>query len=526
MQRLLATVTLVLASALCTAQEPVAPPAAQPPIDRAWEQASPYRAPDFEAFFPDDAEGGAALDALVKANQLRALGDAEFLAAVRRGLRRTTQYRTNILRDLGNRFVWNKSPQDPDAIELCYHAADFREQAARYGTRHYAVYFGLSVVTVKSPAILRTLADLCVAIDDPNDIGRVAWGAAIQRDELLPYLDPYLGSDDDYVRTKAQAVRSILLGELEAFAWGAERATQPPRPRPRVDQPEVRAALRDGDSAARSAMLARIRAEDLTRLMDDSDLADFALAADDPDPRVRTLVATTVGEAWIWRAGLHRISDAAVALVLRLSHDPDPEVRQQAVYYGLSTCHGDDDAVPRRMLEMLMDPAEARSHDRLLWGLEKYESSAARLLEEDLRGGDAARARAAYHLYGRLFDEAPSVVPAGIAQPEDLAGTWQVTVVAPDGARRVSGIVLEVARADDGSLSLGVPGARESIGGTLADLLCTAVDDVLHVQCSFPVESAVLRSSARLEGDALSGTTRVDGVDTLFVWTAERVPPR
>ena len=43
-----------------------------------------------------------------------------------------------------------------------------------------------------TPAILHTLADLCMTSDDPNDLGRVAWGAKAQRAEILSYLKPYL----------------------------------------------------------------------------------------------------------------------------------------------------------------------------------------------------------------------------------------------------------------------------------------------------------------------------------------------
>ncbi len=51
---------------------------------------------------------------------------AEVLRTVRRGLRRTTARREKVLAWFGGRFVWNASPQDPDAIEILYHATDFR----------------------------------------------------------------------------------------------------------------------------------------------------------------------------------------------------------------------------------------------------------------------------------------------------------------------------------------------------------------------------------------------------------------
>src|SRR5690606_30019709 len=111
-------------------------------------------------------------------------------------------YRTSILRWIGNRYIWDRTPQNADAIEIMYHAADFRPDAEQYGTRHYAVYFGLSVVDPKTPPILRTLADLCVAVDDPNDLDRVAWGVRDQREEFLRYLAPHLQSREPATRSK------------------------------------------------------------------------------------------------------------------------------------------------------------------------------------------------------------------------------------------------------------------------------------------------------------------------------------
>ena len=82
-----------------------------------------------------------------------------------------------------------------------YHAADPEDD---YGTRHYAIYFGLSVIRPKKPAnVLRTLVLICMKVDDENDIGRVTWGCQNQLDELRSYLTPYLDSTDDSIRHKA-----------------------------------------------------------------------------------------------------------------------------------------------------------------------------------------------------------------------------------------------------------------------------------------------------------------------------------
>jgi hypothetical protein len=201
----------------------------------AWQSTNPIEPPDFDAFFPDDAEGGLKLDSFWLAADKDSRTDEEILETVRSGLRRTTQHRTSILRWIGNRYIWNKAPQHPDAIEIMYHAAECRApNADRYGTRHYAVYFGLSVTRPKPPAILKALAEIAMHVDDPNDLDRIAWGAASQREELLQYVEDYAASAEHAVREKATIVAAIVRGELKAFAWATERA----RPKTYITKPE------------------------------------------------------------------------------------------------------------------------------------------------------------------------------------------------------------------------------------------------------------------------------------------------
>jgi hypothetical protein len=192
----------------------------------AWLQTD-YSPPDFEAFFPDDAAGGKILDDLWKSENKDSRSDTEILGTVRNGLRNTKQHRTVILRWIGNKYIWGKSPQNPDAIELMYHATDYPERTGVIGgTRHYAVYFGLSVVNSKTPSILRALANLCMDTDDPNTLSRVAWGAKSQQEELLKNLKPYLESEDEAVRSKAEVCEQIFRGELNAFAWAKNKREQ------------------------------------------------------------------------------------------------------------------------------------------------------------------------------------------------------------------------------------------------------------------------------------------------------------
>ncbi len=507
----------VLAAVLfCALQVPT-------PVDgeRAWQQLEPYRPPDFEAYFPDDPAGAEVLDAHFDANTLRDLEPELFLSTVRAGLRRTRNHRTILLSQVGNLLIWGQEPQHADAIELCYHAADFSPGAARYGTRHYAVYFGLSVVKQKTPAILRTLAELCIEIDDPNDLGRVAWGAADQMDQLLPLIEPYLASDTPWVRAKAAALGRIFRGELGAFEWAAERCKEPPRPRPWDELPEVRRGLRQGTSAERLALLERIAAEELTQRMNESYIADFAVAATDPDPAVRRQVAKRVGNTWIWRAGWHRIHAGAVDLMLEMSRDPDPDVRHEAVYYGLSTYRGERDDVLLRLVDLALDPGAARSHGRILWSLERYGERLRTHLESELRGADEQRAQSAYALYAEVFDERPTFTPPGLASPADLVGTWVVSFVAP----RLSGkapLHISLEQDAQGKLVLAGDFANDFDADPLGALVWAALGEVLHFQFETPLEGALVYSSGHLEGGRLEGTSRIEGFDELFVWSAQR----
>jgi len=520
MMQLLTALALALAPTAALAQDERPP---EPAPERAWQQEAPYRAPDFEGYFPDDAEGGERLDELFRTSAMRELADDVYLAVVRAGLRRTTQHRTLILSEVGNRLIWGQVPQHPEAIELCYHAADFSEAAEVYGTRHYAVYFGLSGVTDKTPAILRTLVDLCVAVDDPNDLGRVAWGAATQLEGLLTYLAPHLASEDPWVADKAAAVERIFKGELNPFEWAAERAKLPPRPKVGKELPEVRRVLSEGDPVERVLMLRRIANEGLLDDMDDSYVANFAACAGDVDPMVREQVAILVGQKWVWSAGLHRLNDEAVDLVLRLSRDTSADVRYQAVYYGLSNYHGERADVHARVVDMLLSQSEARSHGRLRWSLGKGSERLTKLLDAELRGSNKLRALAAFELYKQVYGERPAFRPAGLAGPSDLVGTWRVTLVS-GGNKDASMPEFVVTQDADGVLRLSGEETQGYGDNPLGALVYTEVGTALHFSFHTPIETIVVRTTGRLEGDHIEGTTRIDGRDSLTVWTAERVP--
>jgi len=366
--------------------------------DLAWQQTESYRVPNFESFFHDNIEGGKLLDALWKSQDKDARRDDEILEKVRIGLRRTKQHRTSILRWIGNRYIWGKSPQNPDAIEIMYHAADFSgEKADPFGTRHYAVYFGLSVVNPKTPAILRTLADLCMRVDDPNDLGRVAWGAKSQRDELIQYLQPYLKSQDKAVRTKAEVCRQIFLGKIKAFEWAKQQAKVQAESKYVEQLADIKDALEKGKSDKRKDTLQLIRRERISLIMDDSFISTFAACANDPDESVRNQVAKIVGNRWVWSAKTQ--NSEAIELMLRLSKDYSRQVRYNSVYYGLSTVRKKNEEVVRRLLEIAFEDRERNLYGRIAWGLKADRKTVAKILEGYINGNDPELSKQAREVY-------------------------------------------------------------------------------------------------------------------------------
>ena len=409
--------------------KPTTPPKAEAkpaaPVDTyAWRRTDKYEPPDFERFFPDDPEGGKALDALVESGDIGNRPAEEVFRAVRRGLRRMTwKRRESVLSSIGGRYVWGKTSQAPEVIEILYHAADFRGKLATdpYGTRHNAVYYGLSVVQPKPPAVLRTLAELCMASENGEELGRIVWGAESQRDEVLAYVRPFLDSGDPTVREKAVAVEKIFKKELNANVWAGEQATKRARAKYGHRISEIEKALRDGTSPERMEAL-RLVSDGAGLVLDEPSIAAFAACAESKDEKVRREVARTAGQyQYNWTSRWK--SPAAVDLLLRLSCDPSPDVRYAAVYHGLTLLpEVKQEEVARRLLELAISDRQSDLPGRVAWGLQDNRALAAKILNEFLRAGDPTKAKMARTIYkemtghepptGEIVEASPATYPA------------------------------------------------------------------------------------------------------------------
>ena len=229
-----------------------APPASKPAETLSWRRTDRYEPPDFSRFFPNDPEGAARLRPLWDAADKDKRPDEEVFRMVRGGLRGVEQrYRMQVVRWLGHRYITGRQTYDPMAVEILYHAAGAGENRREYDqTRHFAVYFGLSMIEPKTPAILHALADLCLLIDDPNDLDRIIWGTTSQRAEILAFITPELTAADPARRDKAALLLKMFHGEVKPFEWAAERMKEQMRAKFGARLPGIRRDLESNDPGA------------------------------------------------------------------------------------------------------------------------------------------------------------------------------------------------------------------------------------------------------------------------------------
>ncbi len=481
-------------------------PAAQ---TRAWQQAHPYSAPDFEEFFPDDEAGGQTLDRLYRGGGLHKLDDAKFIEAFRRGMRRKTEYNSHLTQALARRFLWtanNAAPQNPDAIELFYHMSDSPS------LRKYAIKNGLTCVREKTPAILHALVDLCVKTERARDLTRILDYCKGQSLELDRWLEPHQKSPDEMIRTKAQHVRQMFLGTLTPLQWSQI-------PKPIREMPKVRQILREGSSSDRSTMFGELLRSRSYENLDPACLPDLAVAAKDKDYHVRKQVVWLATH--LATADSSTLNEEALQLLLFLSHDPDRHVRESVVYDALRTSRiFQNKAAQTRMLEMVIDPHNAGSHRDLLQTLRRFGPALRSRLTKEIAGDDKAQAWASYELYLRVFEQVPSDVPMDIFPPKELSGTWLLEITAPptsrSGGNMPSAFTVPVgfhARASAG---------EDFVQPLLQDLLWTWVGDTLHISCNYYIEGSPLRITAQLQGDTALGSIRLPVGEQQYVWKAVR----
>ncbi|MHC4645052.1 MAG: M56 family metallopeptidase, partial [Planctomycetota bacterium] len=355
---------------------------------------------DFDGYFEDSAAGGELLEQLWNDPKKDLRDTDEILEMVRKGLRRYGG-RGNILRWIGNLFIWGKSPQNEKAVELMYHASGSDDRRL-YGD---AIYFGLSVTKNKTPEILRAMAAVAMKTDDYHNVtGRILWGCRSQKEELIACLDPYLNSDDEAVHKKAQDVKDYFTDSKAFMAKRAEEYKESIREKYGDRLGQFRDELLNGNSQTRLDTLNLLRQKGVMSIVDESFLEAFGACTKDPDPKVRARTARTIGNKFVWGKTQ---SQEAIEILTELLGDSDRETRYAAVYYGLSTLRNPDKELVGKMLATILDDREINYYGRVIWGLRRNKQACSNILEEWMSQSeqDGQRAIKAYEIYEDVLAE-------------------------------------------------------------------------------------------------------------------------
>lgn len=304
-----------------------------PSATLAWQSSDPIIPANFDAYFPDDEAAAKRLDEAPSRNPDNP-GAAELIPMIRQGLRRAERQAGNEwIRWLGQRLVWGRqdSQPDPHAVELVYHASAHRAY------QYEALYYGLSRVDKKTPAVLRRMVEIAMGSDDwINVVGHTAWAAKDNKEEMISFVAPYLASDDPAVRAHAQALKRIYAGEVTAHDHWKEIHTKRATAEFGSQMDRLRRRFTEGDSEARRELLGTIQNNFLWLIMDDSWIDAFQAAASDPDVRVRRDAAAQLCTRWFWeRKPGDPVNQGAFDLLIKMSNDTDRDVRYNVSRMGL-----------------------------------------------------------------------------------------------------------------------------------------------------------------------------------------------
>ncbi len=356
---------------------------------------------DFNGYFEDSVDGGKALEELWKDKNKDMLDEDEIVDTVRSGLRHYNGS-GNILRWIGNRFIWGKTPQNAKMVELMYHASGSPDRSL-YGD---AVYFGLSVTREKTPEILCALAAVAMKTEDYRNVtGRILWGCKGCRDKLIACLDPYLNSEDAAVRQKARDVKEYFADSKSFMAKRSKMEKDSIRREYGDELEEFKKQMLNGDLRARLDVLKQLRSKNITSIIDSSFLNAFEACLKDPNPEVRAEAAKMVGSRFVWRGGVQ--NKDAIAMLVELLDDPERSVRYSAVYYGLSTVLKPDKELTANMLATILDDREVNYYGRVIWGVTRNKEACVEVLQEWMNqsGQEKQRALKAYEIYEDVISQ-------------------------------------------------------------------------------------------------------------------------
>jgi hypothetical protein len=144
--------------------------------------ADEFVAPNFEAFFADDAEAGAKLDQVYAGRENFTLSDRELLELFRRGVRSSAQTPNTMFSWISSALGW---PRDPLLTEIFYQALDTK---APFKFRDAGIYYGFGLGTAKTKNILEAMYQVYMTppfdrTTNGNMRYRILWGVGNHEDD-------------------------------------------------------------------------------------------------------------------------------------------------------------------------------------------------------------------------------------------------------------------------------------------------------------------------------------------------------
>ncbi len=355
------------------------------------EQAETYDEVDVSSpssFFPDDVQAGEELDELwaVKNRAFSEVSTEEILGIVRRGFRRTSANRNDIVKTIGSKYIIYKSPSERAAVDILYCASFDPDLMGD------AFYHGLTVAKPKSPHVLQRLADLAL---QGYGVGRTAWGVQgtqDQREEFVNLLKPYLEGPDPIERHQARNVIRVIEGKTHGVYDTSKGETNPETIEQvkrdfeeKLDQ--IRQTLLTGTSSSRCSQLERICSLGIYHLFDDTYIPVIQTCAKDASSSVRIRSAEIAGYYWIWGSTLKN-SEITQSLI-QLSEDEVPEVRLAAVEKGLFNVPDKTSGVIEQIVDVALADRKAireKLYGRIKRVLYENRQKTRRILEAYLEG--------------------------------------------------------------------------------------------------------------------------------------------
>ncbi len=317
------------------------------------------------SFFPDDTDAGKELDELwsVKNHAFNTVSYEEIFEIVRKGFRRTSADKNDIVRTIGRKYIWDK-PSAPAAIDILY-CASFDSDVM-----YNAFYYGLTVAKPKPPIVLQRLADLAM---QGYGVGRIAWGVQDQREEFISLIKPYLNSTDSEESQQSQNIMRVIEAKSSRVYSTGKGETKPEDiEKVRKDfgdkLGQIKQALLTSNSSLRFVELERICSLGIYLLFDDTFIPVIQTCAKDENPSVRIKTAEIAGYYWIW--GDTMKNPKITQSLILLSEDEAPQVRFAALEKGLFNVPNKTEDVIKKIIDITL--ADRKIMPEKLYGRISY----------------------------------------------------------------------------------------------------------------------------------------------------------